>query len=95
VLWKESTLPVLHRVVVNGEEIAVQGEIDGFRDALVDAVKSGGALVPLEVGPHRQVEVLVTGATSVLIETMDVPEETHDAGEASVDLDIDWWGPPQ
>jgi hypothetical protein len=86
-------VPVIHRVVVNGEEVAVQGEIDGFRDALVQAVRTGGALVPLQVGPQRQIEVLVTAATTVVIETRDVPEEPVDTGEPVGDLDLDWWSP--
>lgn len=86
-------MPVIHRVVVNGEEIAVQGEINGFRDALIKAVHAGGALVPLKVSSRRHVEVLVTAATTVIIETMEVPEESAEEGEPIGDLDIDWWIP--
>lgn len=86
-------VPVMHRVVVNGEEIAVQGEIDGFRGALVEAVRAGGAIVPLRVNDRRQIEVLVTAATTVVIETMDVPDEPEEAGDPVSDLDIDWWLP--
>lgn len=82
----------MHHVVIDRQHFPVpQRDLGAVQDALLCAVREGGAFVRLDEGA-RTVDVLVSPCTSVRLEHT----ETSDDGSRQPPLttspgDVDWW----
>ncbi|MCP2637621.1 hypothetical protein K0817_013765 [Microbacterium sp. HD4P20] len=65
-----------HQLVVNGHTypLADDDRLTDTKRAILTAVHDGGAFVEVRAGAVTTAEVLVTPATSIIIEHIDIPD---------------------
>jgi hypothetical protein len=84
-----------HQLVINGHTypLADDGQVVDAKETILTAIHDGGAFVEVPDGSITTAEVLVTPATSIVIEHIDIPDALPDenTGAGSDSDATDFW----
>jgi hypothetical protein len=83
-----------HQLVINGHTypLADDAQVVDAKQTILTAIHDGGAFVEVPAGSITTAEVLITSATSIVIEHIDIPDASPDDGPLSQESDgTDFW----
>lgn len=83
-----------HQLVINGHAYPLvdDARVVDAKQAILDAIHDGGAFVEVPAGVITTAEVLVTPATSIVIEHIDIPDAGPDDDATTPESDgTDFW----
>ncbi|WP_019180248.1 hypothetical protein [Microbacterium yannicii] len=83
-----------HQLVINGHTYPLvdDAQVVDAKRTILTAIHDGGAFVEVPAGSITTAEVLITSATSIVIEHIDVPDSAPEEGAPSSDSDgTEFW----